>query len=65
MREYRDRTGLHWRHYYGPDGPRAPPEFSMWPAKEIGQVHRVTSTEGKWRKGCVSETGCIRGEAPF
>ena len=57
MKEYRDRTGLHWRHYYGPDGPRAPPELFMWPAKEIGQVHRVTSREGKWRDDCDPDRG--------
>lgn len=48
MREYLARTGLQWRHYFGPDGPRGPPILHMWPAKEIGQAHKVTTSEGYW-----------------
>lgn len=48
MEDYYNRTGIHWRHYYGPDGPRKPPESFMWPARQIGDVHRVTSTAGYW-----------------
>lgn len=64
MKEYRERTGLHWRHYYGPEGPRAPPELFMWPAKEIGQVHRVTSNEGKWRGDCEASEEAEAEAAP-
>jgi len=46
--EYFNRTGIHWRHYYGPAGPRAPPTLFMWPADEIGEVHSLVSNEGKW-----------------
>ena len=45
---YRKRTGIHWRHYFGPSGPRAPPVLYMWDAKAVGQVHRVTSEHGYW-----------------
>jgi hypothetical protein len=38
MLEYFNRTGIHWRHYYGPTGPRPPPVLYMWPAKEVGAV---------------------------
>ena len=46
--EYYKQTGIHWRHYYGPDGPRPPPSLFMWPAEKIGQVHKVNSPEGYW-----------------
>ena len=48
MAEYLERTGIQWRHYFGPNGPRPPPSLFMWPASQIGQVHSVTSTEGYW-----------------
>lgn len=48
MKEYEKKNGILWRHYYGPDGPRPPPTLFMWPAEEIGQIHKVTSHEGKW-----------------
>lgn len=51
-KSYRERTGLHWRHYYGPDGPRPPPILHMWEAQSVGQVHRVESTEGHWMDSC-------------
>jgi hypothetical protein len=44
--EYLNRTGVEWRHYYGPDGPRPPPKLHMWSAKEVGEKHEVTSTQG-------------------
>jgi prolyl 4-hydroxylase len=47
-RAYLNRTGLQWRHYYGPNGPRPPPSLFMWPAKQIGEVHSVESSSGKW-----------------
>lgn len=40
--------GYPWRHYYGPDGPRPPPVLFMWPAKQIGDIHAVTSSQGYW-----------------
>ena len=30
IREYFNRTGIPWRHYYGQDGPRPPPILYMW-----------------------------------
>jgi hypothetical protein len=48
MAEYLNRTGIRWRHYFGPDGPRPPPTLHMWPANAIGEVHSVISDEGKW-----------------
>jgi hypothetical protein len=48
MAEYYNRTGIQWRHYFGQMGPRPPPKLYMWPAKEIGDVHRVISKEGYW-----------------
>lgn len=47
---YLERTGLQWRSYFGPitNGPRPPPQLFMWPAKEVGQVHQVTSSHGYW-----------------
>jgi len=47
--EYKNRTGLFWRSYYGPDGPRPPPQLYMWPADEVGQVHQVVSSHGQWK----------------
>jgi hypothetical protein len=44
--EYLKKTGIHWRHYFGPTGPRPPPSLYMWPADKIGQVHSVISSEG-------------------
>eukprot|EP01040_Poterioochromonas_malhamensis_P009728 gene9728-10568_t len=49
MEQYKNRTGIPWIHYFGPEGPRSPPIYHMWEAKEIGQVHKVTSTEGHWK----------------
>ncbi len=46
--EYLNRTGLHWRHYFGPDGPRGPPTLFMWPAPEVGHVHKIAASEGHW-----------------
>ena len=48
MEEYFRRTGILWRHFFGPDGPRAPPVLHMWPARRVGAVHRVVSREGFW-----------------
>jgi hypothetical protein len=48
MADYQNRTGIQWRHYYGPNGPRPPPGQFMWPASHVGQVHSVTSQEGYW-----------------
>jgi hypothetical protein len=45
---YFNRTGLLWRHYFGPSGPRPPPSMFMWPASEIGQTHTVTLRDGYW-----------------
>ena len=48
MADYKENTGMQWMSYYGEDGPRAPPVLYMWPAEEVGQVHQVISTHGKW-----------------
>jgi len=48
MAEYLKQHGFHWRHYYGPSGPRPPPTLFMWPADRVGDVHSVTSHEGYW-----------------
>lgn len=48
MADYLNRTGMLWRHYYGPNGPRAPPTLFMWPAKQVGEVHTVNSHHGFW-----------------
>jgi prolyl 4-hydroxylase len=58
MAEYQNRTGLQWRHYFGPDGPRAPPVHHMWPAKEIGQKHHVTTDAGYWRCLNYAQADC-------
>ena len=47
--EYFNRTGMHWRHHYGVEGPRPPPTLHMWPADSIGQIHTVVSKQGFWR----------------
>jgi hypothetical protein len=46
--DYRNRTGLHWRHYFGNGKPRDPPVLYMWPANEVGQKHHVVSDQGYW-----------------
>lgn len=48
MADYFNRTGMLWRHYYGPDGPRPPPKLFMWPAAQVGEVHTVLSKHGHW-----------------
>ena len=48
LREYTNKTGIAWRHYYGSDGPRPPPVLFMWPTKEVGDVHKLTSHNGYW-----------------
>lgn len=41
-----------WRHYFGPNGPRPPPIHFMWPAKQIGDVHSISSGQGYWYVQC-------------
>ena len=48
IKEYYNRTGIHWRHYFDINGPRKPPVLHMWPADHIGQIHNVVSREGYW-----------------
>lgn len=48
MEEYYESTGMLWRHYYGPNGPRAPPTLYQWPANNVGQVHQIYSNNGYW-----------------
>jgi hypothetical protein len=48
MDDYFRKTGILWRHYYGPEGPRPPPTLFMWPATQVGEVHAVTSSCGYW-----------------
>jgi prolyl 4-hydroxylase len=56
--EYKQRTGIDWRHYYGPNGPRAPPVLHMHAADFIGQTHTVTSSEGHWSCNITGRTDC-------
>jgi hypothetical protein len=46
--QYKNKTGLYWRSYFGENGPRPPSNLFMWPADEIGQVHQVISNHGFW-----------------
>jgi len=55
MDAYLNRTGIHWRHYYGPEGPRPPPVLPMWGAEVVGQVHGVRSTEKYWQCAGTSD----------
>jgi prolyl 4-hydroxylase len=59
---YFNTTGIHWRHYYGPSGPRAPPKLFMWPADKVGQVHTVSSPEGQWQ--CNGDAQRCKSTAP-
>lgn len=59
--KYKARVGIPWRHHFGPEGPRPPPVLYMWPAKQIGDVHQVVSTQGYWsctevERNCQSTT---------
>jgi prolyl 4-hydroxylase len=54
MAEYYNRTGIQWRHFYGPEGPRKPPILYMHPAEYVGQVHSVPITEAKWTCRAIS-----------
>ena len=40
MEQYFNKTGLLWRHYYGPAGPRPPPVLHMWPATEVRAAYQ-------------------------
>lgn len=56
MKEYFAKTGIHWRHYYGPNGPRPPPVLHMWEAPKVGAVHVVESPVGYWKcEGTVDD----------
>ena len=46
--EYKIKNGLDWKHYYGPNGPRAPPTLYMHPADYVGQKIERVSSEGHW-----------------
>lgn len=46
--QYLQKNGIQYRHYFGPNGPRAPPLLHMWPANHVGQVHQVESSHGFW-----------------
>ena len=56
MSAYKEKTGIHWRHYFGPltfqkgepIGPRPPPKIFMWPAESVGDVHEVVSPHSYW-----------------
>ena len=58
--QYLAKTGIQWRHFFGNEGPRPPPSLYMWPADQIGVIHKVVSPEGYWTckdeaKDCQSE----------
>lgn len=61
--EYFRRTGILWKHYYGPEGPRPPPKLFMWPAKSVGEVHRVTSHHSYWR--CAGSAASCQDSGPL
>lgn len=48
MREYEERTGLQWRHYFGNGLPRPSPLLNMWPASYIGRTRTVHTEHGYW-----------------
>eukprot|EP00596_Hydrurales_sp_CCMP1899_P002160 CAMPEP_0119036200 /NCGR_PEP_ID=MMETSP1177-20130426/3728_1 /TAXON_ID=2985 /ORGANISM="Ochromonas sp, Strain CCMP1899" /LENGTH=495 /DNA_ID=CAMNT_0006995645 /DNA_START=160 /DNA_END=1644 /DNA_ORIENTATION=- len=55
--EYFNRTGILWRHYFGPDGkPRPPPTLFMWSAPSMGYKHNVVSNHGFWQCSGSSAT---------
>ena len=56
--QYKKNTGIDWKHYYGPNGPRAPPVLYMHAADYIGQTHTVTSSEGYWTCNITGDTSC-------
>jgi hypothetical protein len=62
MDEYVNRTGVPWRHYYGPEGPRSPPVLFMWPAELVGNVHRMRSAQGYWL--CDGKSPVCRSKDP-
>jgi len=49
INQHKNRTGRYWRSFYGEAGPRPPPMLYMWPADEVGQVHRVVSNHSMWQ----------------
>ena len=54
--QYFVEKGIQWRHFFGTQGPRPPPSLYMWPADQIGLVHKVDSPEGYWTcKGDASD----------
>ena len=55
VKDYKQRTGIDWKHYYGPKGPREKPALHMWPTEYIGQNHTVVSSEGYWRCNRTSQ----------
>ena len=63
MAEYYNKTGIHWRHYFGHNGPRPPPVHYMWPAKNIGDVHIIHSTQGFWT--CSEEKEKCQSKEPL
>jgi hypothetical protein len=62
MDEYFARTGIHWRHFYGPEGPRPPPILYMHPAERVGDVHATSSSHGYWV--CEGEKEDCQTSAP-
>jgi hypothetical protein len=63
MAEYLNRTGIHWRHHFGLDGPRPPPVLHMWPAQEVGQIHKANSKNGYWSVAVLSLPSPVAGLA--
>jgi len=59
LRKYKEATGLEYKHFYGSNGPRAPPQLFMHRADRVGQVHRVLSPERHWR--CVGSAAECQG----
>lgn len=58
LKEYREKTGLLWRSYYGSEGPRAPPILPLWPATFKGQRHVVNTVHGFWMCNDTTSADC-------
>ena len=48
MENYFRKNKIPWRHYFGEDGPRGPPELYMWHANYLNQIHEVVSEHSHW-----------------
>ena len=47
-KEYMEKSGYFWNHYFDENGPRKPPKMHLYAADYVGQKHFVTSAAGLW-----------------